>query len=44
MVRVELERDGKTLVEEKTLSIVGGKTYELTFDFADDAAQVASLN
>jgi uncharacterized protein (TIGR03000 family) len=44
VVRVELERDGKTLVEEKTLSIVGGENYELKFDFADGAAQVASLN
>lgn len=44
VVRVELERDGKTLVEEKTLSVVGGETYELKFDFADGAAQVASLN
>ena len=43
VVRVELERDGKTLVEEKTLSIVGGENYELSFDFAEEAAQVASL-
>jgi uncharacterized protein (TIGR03000 family) len=44
VVRVELERDGKTLVEEKTLTIVGGEQYELSFDFADASAQVASLN
>jgi uncharacterized protein (TIGR03000 family) len=44
VVRVELERDGKTLVEEKTLSIVGGENYELKFDFAEGAAQIASLN
>jgi uncharacterized protein (TIGR03000 family) len=44
VVRVELQRDGKTLVEEKTLSIVGGENYEFSFDFAQEAAQVASLN
>lgn len=44
VVRVEMERDGQTLVEEKTLSIVGGESYELTFDFAEPGAQVASLN
>lgn len=44
VVRVELKQDGKTLVEEKTISIVGGKTYELSFDFAGNAAHVASVN
>lgn len=44
VVRVTLDRDGKTLTEEKTLSIVGGQDYELSFDFADEAAKVASLN
>ncbi len=44
VVRVELERDGQTLVEEKTLTVVGGESYELSFDFAEPAAQVASLN
>jgi len=44
VVRVTLDRDGQTLTEEKTLSIVGGQSYELSFDFADDAAKVASLN
>ncbi|HYO25292.1 MAG TPA: TIGR03000 domain-containing protein, partial [Lacipirellulaceae bacterium] len=28
-VRVELERDGRTLVQERTMSIVGGERYEL---------------
>ena len=42
VVRVELERDGKTLVEERTLSIEGGKTYELSFEMTGDAAQVAA--
>jgi uncharacterized protein (TIGR03000 family) len=44
VVRVEMERDGQTLVEEKTINIEGGKTYDLTFDFAGEAAQVASVN
>jgi uncharacterized protein (TIGR03000 family) len=44
VVRVELQRDGQTLVEEKTLSIVGGENYELSFEFAEPAAQVASLD
>jgi uncharacterized protein (TIGR03000 family) len=44
VVRVELERNGQTLVEEKTLTIVGGQSYELSFDFAQEATTVASLN
>jgi uncharacterized protein (TIGR03000 family) len=44
VVRVQLERDGQTLSEEKTLKIVGGENYELTFDFAAEAAQIASLD
>jgi uncharacterized protein (TIGR03000 family) len=44
VIRVELERDGQKLVEEKTLSIEGGQTYELSFEFADDSAKVASIN
>ena len=44
VVRVEIQKNGKTLVEEKTLSIVGGEAYELSFDFADSDAHVASLN
>jgi uncharacterized protein (TIGR03000 family) len=44
VVRVELERNGETLVEEKTLTIVGGQSYELSFDFAEEATTVASLN
>jgi uncharacterized protein (TIGR03000 family) len=43
VVRVELERDGQTIVKEKSLTIVGGESYELSFDFAD-ATTVASLN
>jgi uncharacterized protein (TIGR03000 family) len=31
VVRVELERDGKTLVEEKNLTIVGGESFEARF-------------
>lgn len=44
VVRVELEQNGQTLVEEKTLSLTGGQAYELSFDFAGSEAQVASLN
>jgi uncharacterized protein (TIGR03000 family) len=44
VVRVELNRDGRSLVEEKTLTIVGGESYELSFDFAEEATTVASLN
>jgi uncharacterized protein (TIGR03000 family) len=43
-VRVELNQDGKTVVEEKTLSIEGGKNYELSFDMTGDAPKVASVN
>ena len=41
-VRVELEQDGKTLVEEKTLDIEGGKSYELAFELAGDSLKVAA--
>jgi uncharacterized protein (TIGR03000 family) len=44
VVRVELERDGQSIVKEKTLDVVGGGSYELTFDFAEPATQVASLD
>ena len=42
VVRVELERDGKMVVEEKTLSIEGGKSYELSFEMTGDTAKVAA--
>jgi uncharacterized protein (TIGR03000 family) len=41
-VRVELEQDGKSLVEEKTLNIEAGQTYELAFEMKGDATQVAA--
>jgi uncharacterized protein (TIGR03000 family) len=41
-VRVELEQDGKTVVREETLSITGGGTYELAFDFSKAEDQLAS--
>ncbi len=41
-VRVELEQNGKTLVEEKTLNIEGGKDYELSFEMAGDSLKVAA--
>ena len=48
-VRVELERDGKQLVQERTLKVTGGQAYELAFDFkategATDTVQVAQLD
>lgn len=44
-VRVELEQDGKKLVQERTLMIEGGESYELAFDFSQqDALQVAQLD
>jgi len=44
-VRVELERDGQKLVEERTLTVVGGQTYELAFDFdAQDDLKLAQLS
>jgi len=39
-VRVELERDGKTMVREASVSLAAGDTRELTIDF--DTPQVAS--
>jgi uncharacterized protein (TIGR03000 family) len=42
VVRVELERDGQTLTEEKNLAIVGGESYELSFDFAGASNHLAS--
>jgi len=39
-ILVELERDGKQLVQERTLKIEGGQTYELAFDF--DATDVVT--
>jgi len=45
VVRVEFERDGKQLVQERTLKITGGQSYELAFDFeVDQAVQVAQLD
>ena len=42
VVRVQLERDGQTLTEEKNLAVVGGESYELSFDFAGASNQLAS--
>jgi uncharacterized protein (TIGR03000 family) len=44
LVRVEVEQDGETLVEEKALTLVGGEKYELTFDFADESPRLAALD
>ncbi|WP_417732494.1 TIGR03000 domain-containing protein [Rosistilla oblonga] len=35
-VTVAIQRDGRTLTEEKTISLSAGSTPELTFDFADE--------
>ncbi|NOY42196.1 MAG: TIGR03000 domain-containing protein [Planctomycetes bacterium] len=44
-VRVELEQDGKKLVQERTLTVEGGESYELAFDFSQqDVLQVAQLD
>jgi uncharacterized protein (TIGR03000 family) len=44
VVRVELEQDGKTLVEERTLNIEGGQSYELAFEMNGDAPKIVSAN
>jgi uncharacterized protein (TIGR03000 family) len=41
-VRVELEQDGKTMVEERTLDIEGGQSYELAFEMKGESTQVAA--
>jgi uncharacterized protein (TIGR03000 family) len=44
-VRVEVDRDGQTLVREKKLTVEGGGSYELAFNFASTAtAQLAQLD
>ncbi|MEQ8208497.1 MAG: TIGR03000 domain-containing protein [Lacipirellulaceae bacterium] len=40
-VRVVLERDGQTLVKEKSMNLAGGESYELSFDFDETANQLA---
>jgi uncharacterized protein (TIGR03000 family) len=41
-IRVEAEVNGKTEVREETLTITGGESYELAFDFDNDADQLAA--
>jgi uncharacterized protein (TIGR03000 family) len=44
-VRVEVDRDGQTLVREKKLTVEGGRSYELAFNFDSTAtAQLAQLD
>jgi uncharacterized protein (TIGR03000 family) len=38
-VRVEIQRDGETLIQKRTITLAAGQTVEETFDF--DAPQVA---
>ena len=40
-VRVEIQRDGKTLVQKRTITLAAGQKVEETFDF--DAPQVAQV-
>jgi uncharacterized protein (TIGR03000 family) len=43
-VRVEWDQNGETLVREEQLTVTGGETYELAFDFESTApAQLAQL-
>jgi uncharacterized protein (TIGR03000 family) len=42
VVRVEVEQDGNTLVEERSLDIEGGKSYELAFEMKGETTQVAA--
>jgi uncharacterized protein (TIGR03000 family) len=35
-VVVKLEREGQMLTQERTLTVHGGESYELTFDFGAD--------
>jgi uncharacterized protein (TIGR03000 family) len=44
VVKVEMEQNGKMVTEEKTLNVEGGQSYELSFNFAADSTQVASVN
>jgi uncharacterized protein (TIGR03000 family) len=44
-IRVEVERNGKKLVREEKLSVTGGGSYELAFDFDSTApSQLAQLD
>jgi uncharacterized protein (TIGR03000 family) len=44
-IRVELDRDGQTLVREEKLIVEGGRSHELAFDFDSTAtAQLAQLD
>ncbi|MCG8450970.1 MAG: TIGR03000 domain-containing protein, partial [Pirellulales bacterium] len=43
-IRVELEQEGQQLVQQRTLEIEGGQSYELAFDFdSENALQFALL-
>jgi hypothetical protein len=35
-VKVEVERGGRMIVQEKTITLTGGATQELNFDFETD--------
>jgi uncharacterized protein (TIGR03000 family) len=38
-VVVELNRDGKTLREERTVNLIGGQNQDLAVDFPSDSSQ-----
>jgi uncharacterized protein (TIGR03000 family) len=42
VVRVELQRNGKTLTQEREVSISGGDQKQLSFDFAEQLASLAA--
>lgn len=45
VVRVEITRDGQLVVEERTLTVEAGESYELAFDFkANEPTLVAQAN
>jgi uncharacterized protein (TIGR03000 family) len=42
-IKVSVDRDGRTVTQERTIELVGGERYELAFDF-DQPITVASAN
>ena len=40
-MKVEVERGGRMIVQEKTISLKGGETQELSFDFEADKVATA---
>lgn len=42
-IRVELEKDGKAVVKEETISLTAGETRELAFNFNEKVETIAQL-